>query len=261
MRQAAVGLALALGFAVAARAAAPEVVASPVPPVDLNALLQDEGNGTVFHKDGVDERVSQACRLQPRIDTWAEGSVITLERGSLVIFGHKLPYATLYARMMTDITARTKGLTGTALADRVKAIQQEWQAKKLSPKELTPPDTDTEISFVLARGGRLAMLDDGGEIMARVGGPLHLPASVHGAPVTKSAASSEESEEPDNDAKAASDIVATSPSQADDDTETLHVGDKIRVGYDSKNRPPMAFVSYRTARPSSVIAIDGDLKK
>lgn len=250
------GLALALALASAARAAAPEVVVSPMPATDLNAHLTEDGNGTVFHKEGVDEKVAQACRLQPRIDSWAEGSVISLQDGSLAIYGRRLPYATLYARMMADVAARTKGLTGLALTHRVQEIQKEWQARKIPPGELQADDHDSEMTFTLARGGRLALLDDGGQVMARVGGPLHLPANVHGAPVTKSPTSIEDAEEPINDATAASDILRTTPAQADDDTEALHIGDKIRVGYDSRQRPPMAFVSYRTARPSSVIAID-----
>lgn len=231
-------------------------LASAAGAADLNAHLTEEGNGTVFHRAGVDEKVARACQLQPRIDTWAEGSVISLENGTLVIYGRKLPYATLYARMMADISARTKGMSGLALTHRVQEIQKEWQAKKVPAKDLVAPEHDAELTFTLARGGRLALLDDSGEIMARVRGPLHLPASVHGAPVTKSPKIIEDAEEPINDAQAASDLLSTTPAQADDDTESLHVGDKIRVGYDSRQRPPMAFVSYRTARPSSVVAID-----
>lgn len=260
----ALGLNLAGIAHAAGPAAAPAPVASPLP-ADLNALLSGEGNGTVFHKDGVDERTARACRMQPQIDTWAEGSVIALENGSLVIYGHRLPYATLYARMMADVLKRTQGLAGEALAARVKAIRAEWQKKKFLADQFQTPESFSRMSFVLARGGRLALLDDDGAIMARVGGPLHMPVSVHGAPVMISPMKSHDSDEPVSDgtsatAQAAATLMATTPAQTDDDTESLHVGDKIRVGFDSKHRPPMAFMSYRTAKPSSVLAIDQEAK-
>lgn len=112
------------------------------------------------------------------------------------------------------------------------------------------------------------MLDDGGQVMGHVGGPLHLPTTIHGAPVTMSPKNDvpprEDAEEPPDDsvaaqARQAGEIMAAQPTE--DDTETLHVGDKIRVGYDSTRKPPMAFVSFRTARPSSVIAIDQEMNE
>lgn len=239
----------------------PVAVASPA--VDVNALLDEEGNGTVFHKDGVDERVARASLLQPRIDAWAEGSVIALEDGKLVIYGKKLPYATLYARMMKDIGARTVGLLPPVREHRVKEIQKEWQRRKFAAEELEPPKHDEELTFRLAKSGELALVDEDCEVLVRVTGPLHLPAaSVNanatalGAPVAPKA---EDSDEPPNDhviqeARDAAKIIAAKTKVSP--AEALHVGDKIRVGYDSTQSPAMAFIAFPVARPSSVVAID-----
>ena len=243
-------------------APAPEVVLGALPPVDLNALLEPESNGTVFHKDGVDDRVSQALRLQPRIDAWVEGSVISLENGQLQIYGRRLPYATLYARMMRDVVRRSAGLTGKALADAVHDVQHEWQKKNLPVRDLETPDTDVEMKFVLARGGQVALLDESAEVAAKLTGPLRLPASstvVTGAPVDGSAKKSEDSDEPPNDSafsRQAKDAAEILSAAGGEDDQVLHLGDKIRVGYDSTRTPEMAFVAFRVAKPSSVIAVD-----
>lgn len=244
----------------------PDAIQTLYPGKDLNALLEPEGNGTAFHKDAVDDRIAQAIRLQPRIDAWAEGSVLSLENGKLSLYGHPLPYATLYARMMKDIDRRTDGMQGDALKERVRAMQKEWQQKHFATKDLETGD-DAEMKFALARSGRLAVMDDAAEVVARLSGPVHLPVAssvVTGAPVqTKGATNTkaEDADEPVNDsalmqkaAEAAS--IVSSTSASDDDGETLHVGDKIRVGYDATQSPPMAFVAFRIAKPSSVISVE-----
>jgi hypothetical protein len=239
--------------------ARPVAVATPL--VNLNEMLEEEGNGTVFHKGGVDDRVARASLLQPRITAWAEGSVIALEQGKLVIYGKRLPYATLYARMMKDVQERVVGLIPAVRAHRVAEIQGEWQKKKLPAEEIEAPRNDEEMTFRLAKSGELALVDDDGEVIVKVSGPLHLPAASVGATTLGAplAPRAEDAEEPPNDraadnAREAASLISAHSSTSP--TEALHVGDKIRVGYDPSGAPPVAFIAFPVARPSSVVAID-----
>src|SRR6185312_16950547 len=61
--------------------------------------------------------VAAGEHVNPKVDAWAQGSIISIDAkaGKFSIRGNKLPYATEYAKMMSDIYNKTQNLSG---ADR-----------------------------------------------------------------------------------------------------------------------------------------------
>ena len=79
----------------------------------------------------VDKNDKAHARFDSHIDTWAEGTVVTLnsEGKKLTIKGQKLPYATAHAQMKKEIHAKIQGLDEAQREAKIAEIKNAWASK------------------------------------------------------------------------------------------------------------------------------------
>jgi len=181
--------------------------------------------------------------LDTRIDSWVEGTVLSLDADSqkFSVRGVKMPYASAHCSMMQAIHA------DKANDD---AIRKSW-ADKLAKADAEQPATESDFNFALPAKTTLKVMDD--SAVAGMDFLFHdrvqRPA---GAAVTTGKGAATEVK-----------VTADGAARTNDQKEAqamltlrdLKVGDTVMVGYDSGVLTNEAFVTVkRTAKPSSAPA-------
>jgi hypothetical protein len=107
---------------------------------------------------------SHETELSPRIDSWYEGSVVSLQsdRGQFVLHGGPMPYATTYARMLREIRDKTANFGDADQRRRIEDdVRNAWQDRLTQAKSEKPGAAGAEMHFQLPARGAVSMLNEG----------------------------------------------------------------------------------------------------
>jgi hyperosmotically inducible protein len=109
--------------------------------------------GQVLAADNADAQalnVTAQPQFDGKIDTWVEGSIVSLDApgGKFSVRGAKRPYATAYAQMTKEIYDKTRDLQGAAREAKENEIRNAWR-DKLNKAQREPNERDGDFTFHL----------------------------------------------------------------------------------------------------------------
>jgi hypothetical protein len=180
----------------------------------------------------------QASLLSTNIDTWVEGTVLSLDADGqkFSVRGVKLPFASVEAQMTADIASKTKDIQD-AQQKQAKAaeVQKSWQDKLNKAKTEQVASSPSDFNLVLPDKANLVVMRE--KDLSAAQDPNHAVAQV------TSSSSSSSSSVSANGQGTVSASANASPGQASaysnkemialKSLKDLKIGDKVKVGFDS----------------------------
>lgn len=176
-----------------------------------------------------------AAVLSNNIDTWIEGTVLSLDADGqkFSVRGVKLPYATAEAGMMQEIAEKTKGLDAAQRDAKIAEIRSSWADKLNKAKSEQVAANPSDFNFSLPDKASLVIMSETADSGAS-------PNQKVTASSSSSASASVASD--GTIQKSAQANAVTDPKLAGNATDKelaaiktlkdLKVGDKVKVGYD-----------------------------
>lgn len=180
---------------------------------------------------------SQPTLLSNKVDTWIEGTVLTLDADGqkFTVRGVKLPFATAEAEMMADIADKTKDLDATQRQAKISEIQSKWADKLNKAKQQQVASSQSDFNFSLPDKANLVIMSE-----SNPGSTAQDPNQVI---ASSSSASSSASVSTDGSVKSVEATAQVDPNLAKNSTRNelsalkslkdLKIGDKVKVGFDA----------------------------
>ncbi len=173
-------------------------------------------------------------QFDPRIDTWVEGAIITLDAdgSKFAVRGVKLPYATAYAEMMKDQNEKLKNVEPADRQAKIDEVNRAWADRLAAARTEKLPAKESDFTFSLPREINVRILPESAVRNAEF---LRVDKGV--ASTQKPGA--EAAEPVAYDKKAEADSKGTDVKGAEKEVRAaltfkdLKIGDRVLLGYDA----------------------------
>ncbi|HYF48408.1 MAG TPA: hypothetical protein VEJ63_03330 [Planctomycetota bacterium] len=170
-----------------------------------------------------------------RIDTWMEGTIVTLDAdgGKFSVRGVKMPYATAYAEMMKDIHDKTQNVDAKDRQAKAEEVRKAWADRLAKSRNEKVADNPSDFNFAVTEKNALRVMSDknlqGADFLTAKGAEGAAATEVAGQKNNEQAFEATAGNKRGNRDNVAGDEREVAAMMAFKD---LKVGDKVMVGYD-----------------------------